>query len=117
MTRIHIMYSPCQLVQGPTMIKLLVTVCLALFSLASSAETRTVNKPVMCDSASTVFRTVIEDYEETVQWQGTTLQQGVSVALTVNLKTGAWTLIEYTATTACVISVGENAASRWGTPA
>ena len=98
------------------MIKPLVTVCLALISLGSSAETRTVNKPVVCDSASTVFRTVIEDYEETVQWQGSTLQQGVSVALTVNLKTGAWTLIEFNTATACVIGVGENASSTWGTP-
>ena len=98
------------------MIKLLVTVCLALISLVSSAEPRRLNKPVVCEDTQLVLRSITEEFKETPQWQGYNPQQGTSTVLTVNLTTGAWTLIEYTATTACIIAVGENASSAWGTP-
>lgn len=80
-----------------------------------SAEPRTVNKPVVCNATEQVFRTIVEDFKETPQWQGVNPQQGTNVVLTVNLTTGAWTLIEYTTVTACVIGVGENSSSAWGT--
>ena len=79
-----------------------------------AAETRILNKPVTCDTADTVFRTLAETFQETPQWQGRS--EGTGMVLTVNLKTGAWTLVEYTATTACVIGSGEMSSSRWGTP-
>ena len=91
---------------------------LALFAVMStvSAQSRTLNKPVVCEATEKVFRTIVEDFKETPQWQGHNPQQGTSTVLTVNLTTGAWTLIEYTGVTACVIGVGENSSSAWGIP-
>ena len=92
--------------------------CLALFAVIStvSAQSRTLNKPVVCDATATVFRTLVEEFKETPQWRGQNPQQGTSVVLTVNLTTGSWTLVEYTSITACVIAVGENSSSAWGIP-
>jgi len=83
----------------------------------ATAQTRRLNKPVVCDNTEKVFRTMMEEFGETPQWRGATSEQGTSTVLTVNPKTGAWTLIEYTTVTACVIGVGENSSSSWGTPA
>jgi len=80
------------------------------------AQPRTLSKPVTCDATETVFKTLTEQFKETPQWHGTNPQQGTSTVLTVNLMTGAWTLVEYTAVTACVIGVGENSSSAWGIP-
>ena len=80
------------------------------------AEPRTLNKPVVCDATEKVFRTMVEEFGETPQWRGATSEQGTSTVLTVNTKTGAWTLIEYTSVMACVIGVGENSSSAWGVP-
>ena len=82
----------------------------------AAAETRRLNKPVICDNTEKVFRTMVEEFGETPQWRGTTPEQGTSTVLTVNPKTGAWTLIEYTSVMACVIGVGENSSSAWGIP-
>jgi hypothetical protein len=81
------------------------------------AEPRRLNKPVVCESTEKVFRTIVEEFGETPQWRGATPEQGTSTVLTVNTKTGSWTLIEYTAVMACVIGVGENSSSAWGMPA
>jgi len=83
----------------------------------ATAQTRRLNKPVVCDATEKVFRTMVEEFGETPQWRGATSEQGTSTVLTVNPRTGAWTLIEYTAVTACIIGVGENSSSSWGTPA
>ena len=80
------------------------------------AEPRRLNKPVVCESTEKVFRTMVEEVGETPQWRGSTPEQGTSTVLTVNTKTGAWTLIEYTSVMACVIGVGENSSSAWGVP-
>jgi hypothetical protein len=83
---------------------------------SAHAETRVLNKPVTCDATSTVLNTLVTEFGETPQWQGSNEAQGTRFVLTVNLKTGAWSLIEFTAVTACVIGVGENASSAWGVP-
>ena len=90
---------------------LLLTVATAVM-----AEPRVLNKPVTCDATATVLRTIVEDFKETPQWCGSNPEQGTSTVLTVNPRTGAWTLIEFTAITACVIGVGENSSSAWGVP-
>jgi hypothetical protein len=86
-----------------------------LVAVTVMAEPRTLRKPVVCDDTERVLRTMTEEFGETPQWQGATSEQGTRTVLTVNAKTGSWTLIEYTAVTACVIGVGENSSSRWGT--
>jgi hypothetical protein len=90
---------------------------LVLTASLAHADPRTLNKPVVCDTTEKVFRTMVEEFGETPQWRGVTAQQGTSTVLTVNSKTGAWTLIEYTAVVACVIGVGEQSSSAWGVPA
>ena len=80
------------------------------------AEPRTLSKRVMCDDVDTVLKAVTEEYKETPQWYGYNPQQNATVMLTVNLTTGAWTMIEFNKTTACIIAVGERSSSRWGTP-
>ena len=90
---------------------LLLTVATAVM-----AEPRVLNKPVTCDATATVLRTIVEDFKETPQWRGSNPEQGTTTVLTVNPRTGAWTLIEFNAVTACVIGVGENSSSAWGVP-
>ena len=87
-----------------------------LLTLAATvwAEPRTVNKPVVCDATVKVLATIVEEFEETPLWRGVNPVQNTQIMLTVNAKTGAWTLIEYNTITACVIGVGENSSSRWG---
>jgi len=94
----------------------LATVLLCSVITTAPAEPRTLNKPVTCDATVTVFKAIVEEFGETPQWQGSNATAGTRTVLTVNLKTGAWTLIEYTSATACVIGVGENASSTWGIP-
>ena len=94
--------------------KRLMIVLVLCITVSSAAEPRLVNKSVTCDTVEAVFQALVETFEETPQWQGRT--QNTGVVLTVNAKTGAWTLVEYTTTTACIIAVGENSSSRWGTP-
>jgi hypothetical protein len=91
-------------------------VLLLLLTVTVMAETRTLRKPVVCDNTERVLKTIVEEFEETPQWQGVNPVQMTQIMLTVNLKTGAWTMVEYNAVTACVIAVGENSSSRWGTP-
>jgi len=98
------------------MYKHLITLALLVVAIVVIAEPRVLNKPVTCEATELVLRTIVEEFGETPQWYGTNAKQGTGTVLTVNLKTGAWTLIEYTAVTACVIGVGENASSAWGTP-
>ena len=95
----------------------LILAVLFTVTLDAAAETRRLNKPVICDNTEKVFRTIVEEFGETPQWRGHNAQQGTSTVLTVNAKTGSWTLIEYTTLTACVIGVGENSSSSWGMPA
>jgi hypothetical protein len=80
------------------------------------AEPRAVKKTVICADKIAVFEQLIKEFGETPQWQGQNAQQMTQIMLTVNLKTGSWTIVEYNADTACVLAVGENSSSRWGTP-
>jgi hypothetical protein len=96
--------------------KMLVAWAMAMSTVLAGAETRVLNKPVTCDSTPVVLNTLVTEFEETPQWHGSNSAQGTRFVLTVNLKTGAWSLVELTATTACVIGVGENATSTWGSP-
>ena len=95
----------------------LILAVLFTVTLDAHAETRRLNKSVICDNTEKVFRTMLEEFGETPQWRGSTPEQGTSTVLTVNAKTGAWTLIEYTSQMACVIGVGERSSSAWGMPA
>jgi len=96
--------------------KWFLTGMIGVCAVVAHGETRILNKPVTCDATSVVLNTLVTEFEETPQWHGSNEAQGTRFVLTVNLKTGAWSLIEFAGGTACVIGVGENASSAWGTP-
>lgn len=81
-----------------------------------AAEPRRLNKPVTCDDRDRVFAVIRDEFKETPTWWGASPEQGSELVVTVNPVTGAWTLIEFNTTTACVLAVGERASSPWGTP-
>ena len=89
-----------------------------MYALSTSllAEPRTMKKTVVCDASTVILEQLTKDFEETPQWTGVSPAQGTQLVLTVNLKTGAWTLVEYTTDWACILAVGERSSSRWGTP-
>ena len=95
---------------------LLAVVVLTVSMTVSWAEPRTLSKRVMCEDTATVLKAIAEEFKETPQWHGHDAQNNTTVMLTVNLTTGAWTLIEFNKIMACVLAVGERSSSRWGTP-
>jgi hypothetical protein len=89
---------------------------LLLVATTVMSEPRVLRKQIVCDTTVKMLTTITEEFEETPQWQGVNPVQMTQIMLTVNLKTGAWTMVEYNADTACVLAVGENSSSRWGIP-
>jgi len=96
--------------------RLISILLLALVCITASAESRRLNKPVTCDDRDRVFTVIRDEFKETPQWWGASPESGTQVVLTVNPTTGAWTMIEFTPTTACVLAVGEKSSTAWGTP-
>ena len=96
--------------------RLISILLLTLMCLTASAEPRRLNKPVTCDDKDRVFTAIRDEFKETPQWWGASPEQGTQLVVTVNMTTGAWTLIEFNTVTACVLAVGERASSPWGTP-
>lgn len=98
-----------------THMKLIIIMMLALLCVTVTAETRRLHKPVTCDATDTVFAVLRDEFKETPEWWAPSPESGTQVVLTVNRTTGAWSLIEFTADTACVLVVGERSSSPWGT--
>jgi len=96
--------------------RLISILLLTLLCVTASAEPRRLNKPVMCDDRDRVFAVIRDEFKETPQWWGASPEQGTELVVTVNPTTGAWTMIEFTPTTACVLAVGEKSSTAWGTP-
>lgn len=96
--------------------RLISILLLTLLCITASAEPRRLNKPVTCDDKDRVFTAIRDEFKETPQWWGASPEQGTQLVVTVNMTTGAWTLIEFNTVTACVLAVGERASSPWGTP-
>ena len=96
--------------------RLILILLLTLLCITVAAEPRRLNKPVTCDAKDRVFTAIRDEFKETPVWWGASPEQGTQLVVTVNSTTGAWTVIEFNADTACVLSVGERASSPWGTP-
>ena len=93
----------------------LILMILLLACTTVAAQPKTLSKPVVCDDKEKVFKSILGDFKETPQWMGLSPESNSRVVLTVNLKTGSWTLIEYDSVTACIIAVGENSTDLKGT--
>jgi hypothetical protein len=65
------------------------------------------NKTIICDSKDSIFTQLSQEYEERPIWMGHSPLQTTDLVLTANTATGAWTLVEYGDTWACVLAVGE----------
>ena len=95
--------------------RILTFILVCLIMTYTHAEPRSVKKTVICADKIAVFEQLIKDFGETPQWTGVSPTESTQVVLTVNLKTGAWTLVEYRDNWACILAVGEGSSSRWGT--
>ena len=95
--------------------RLVLILLLAMCCITAAAEPRRLHKPVSCDATDTVFAVLRDEFKETPEWWAPSPESGTQVVLNVNRTTGAWSLIEYTPTTACVLAVGERSSSPWGT--
>jgi len=83
-------------------------VLLAVFSV-TYAQQRSQSKTVICDSSKVIFDSLADDYQESVVWTGNSPIQSTTVALFVNGTTGAWTMVEFRDSWACVLAVGNGA--------
>lgn len=80
-----------------------------LFCLASSianAAPFSSEKTIFCDDQKTILDSLVNKFEERVQWIGKDLQDGTAYILTVNAKDGTWTYLQSNGKVACVLGVG-----------
>lgn len=67
----------------------------------------TANKEVICSTLKEIVEFVSgPDYQEQPQWTGN--DQNSKYLMTLNTKTGSWTLIQYNDKQACIIGAGIN---------
>lgn len=62
-------------------------------------------KPVVCDDTRKVVSIIMERYGEVPVWTARDGEGQSRYTLLSNSKTGSWTLLQYTAETACVLGV------------
>jgi hypothetical protein len=96
--------------------RLIIFLFLISILLPAVAETQRLLKPVHCDQTELVFKVISEQFNESPYWWAPAPTLSTSLVLTVNSLTGTWTLIEFTVNTACILAVGINSSSPWGTP-
>ena len=63
-------------------------------------------KPVVCDDAKKIISGLMQQYGEVPVWTARDAREQSRYLLTVNAKTGSWSLLQYTPEIACVLGVG-----------
>lgn len=87
--------------------KLTVAFLLGLTSFVAHAQKEIiVEKPVFCSSLKIVIETITGTYQEEPFWRGA--DEKSKFLMTVNPKSGSWTMIQYNDQIACVLGVGNN---------
>ena len=78
-----------------------------LFCLISTIANAQINldKPVYCDSATTILQIIKDRYRETPVWIGS--QSSGIIMLTLNKTTQSWTLLELYDELACILGTGK----------
>ena len=66
----------------------------------------TLDKPVVCMPAKTLFSALTTKYKEKFYWIGKTESEDSKFALLVNAETHTWTIVEFTDNTACILGTG-----------
>lgn len=81
-----------------------------LFCLTSSiayAQPFESRKPVLCDNAQILIKSLNDNYNEKPVWTARNPVDETRFALFVNSKEGTWTLLQMTTEIACIIGVGK----------
>ncbi len=89
-----------------------------LLSLASSianAQSFQANKPVICDDTKKIIKSLTESFDEKPVWTAKDNSTNSRFSLFVNEKTGAWTLLQMTPETSCILGIGEESTLIIGT--
>lgn len=86
--------------------KLAVAFLFGLNTLVAYAQVITVEKPVVCSDLKTVIENISKEYQEEPTWSGKDSQS--RYVLTLNKKTGTWTIVQYNDKLACVLGTGDN---------
>lgn len=87
------------------MLKLYVAFLFCLISTIANAEPFKVDRALVCDKVTEVFK-VIPNYGEQPVWQGKT-NKGLHTLLTLNTQTQTWTLIITDGEFACILDEGK----------
>ena len=86
--------------------KLAVAFLFGLNNLVAYAQVITVEKPVVCSDLKIVIENISKEYQEEPIWRG---KDSLSrYVLTLNKKTGTWTIVQYNDKLACVLGTGDN---------
>ncbi len=80
---------------------------LSLSSSLANAQPFESRKPVLCDDAKTLIRSLTENYNEKPIWTARNPVDDTRFGLFVNEKTKSWTLLQMTPEMACIIGVGQ----------
>ena len=74
--------------------KLVLAFLFCLTSSIANAETFQLQKVMICDKKEIVFEKLALEFEEAPIWSGADVSDSSRYVLTINNKTGAWTLIQ-----------------------
>ena len=88
--------------------KLALAFLFCLISSIANAETFQLQKVMICDKKEIVFEKLALEFEEAPIWSGADVSDSSRYVLTINNKTGAWTLVQYDRDIACVLGAGTN---------
>jgi hypothetical protein len=72
--------------------------------------------PSLCDKLETVLESITQKFDEKPVWTGQDAGDGSKFMLFENTKQNTWTLIKYNRQVACVMGVGTDSKSFFGTP-
>lgn len=88
--------------------KLTLAFLFCLISSIANAETIQLQKTLICDRTEIVFEKLAVEFQESPLWSGADMNDSSRYVLTINNKTGAWTLVQYDKNIACILGVGAN---------
>jgi hypothetical protein len=71
--------------------------------------------PIVCDNTQKVIKVLEEDFKEQLSWKGSHASDNSKYSLWINEKTRSWTLLKMTPETTCILGVGDESNSLFGT--
>ena len=70
---------------------------------------------IVCDNTQKVIKVLEEDFKEQLSWKGSHASDNSKYSLWINEKTRSWTLLKMTPETTCILGVGDESNSLFGT--